>query len=428
MSESSPTPRQRLETCVNRLLAGPWRFIQLRGEALGLSSIGGDDVDLLGTRQSVDALARAAFDWARAGDCHFRIDARDRCKTRFTLISPDGSERLELDLWIELWQIDRRNQCLTYQECEAVLEEEPAAIRRLPVMLETCVYIHHLASKRKDLSGPSATARLHHYLAACRENGHTVLAAELERVLREKSIEPATLAEFMAPLDAAIRMPAARSPRRRLARLRDKLADAWLGMPRRVSMISVMGCDGAGKTTLARKLAEDTATFSGVFTGKHLYRKCWCYKLTVIFIRPLLFQDREKYDETMAPVVYLRACLGLRLKLLGSSGRIRLIDRSLMDFLMVDRKTDHPRFCRSVWLARFFGRRIPVIHCVLPYEKVLERKDEMTRAGHDAYDVSMGLHHSRRVPTDYVVFNNSGTLEDSARAAARVIAWMKTAE
>lgn len=428
MSESPPSSRQRLEACVKRLLDGPWRFIQLRGEPLGIDSIGGDDVDLLGSRDSVDALARAAFDWARGGDCHFRIDARDRCKTRFTLISLDASERLELDLWIELWQIDRRKQCLTYQECEAALAEPPAAVRRLSVILETCVYVHHLASKKKSIAGPSATQRLTHYLATCREYGHILLATELERILREERIEPAALAEFKAPLDAAIRMPDAESPRCKLARLRDKFVDAWLGMPRRVSMISVMGCDGAGKTTLARRLAKDTETFSGVFTGKHLYRKCWFYKLTVIFIRPLLFQDREKYDETMAPFVYLRACLGLRLKLLGFAKRIRLIDRSLMDFLMIDRKTDHPRFCLSAWLSRWFGRRIPVIHCVLPYEKVLERKEEMTRAGHDAYDVSMFLCHSRRVPADYVVFNNSGTLEMSAEAAARVIAWIKTAD
>ena len=52
----------------------------------------------------------------------------------------------------------------------------------------------------------------------------------------------------------------------------------------------------------------------------------------------------------MAPLVYLRGSLGLRLKLLNASQRILLIDRSLVDFLMIDRKTDHPRFSRCLWL------------------------------------------------------------------------------
>jgi hypothetical protein len=232
--------------------------------------------------------------------------------------------------------------------------------------------------------------------------------------------------EFTDPLDASIRMREAASFQRRMAKFTDKLASARLGAPRRVSLVSVMGCDGAGTTTLARRLTDDLDFISGVLTGKHLYRKSWFYKLTVIFIRPLLFQDREKYDETLAPFVYLRACLGLRIKLWKKRGQVRLIDRSITDFLMVDRKTDHPRFCRSLWLARFFGRRIPIIHCVLPYARVLERKNEMTEAGHDAYDTAMFQHLSRRVPTDYVVFNNSGTLDEAAVAAGRIIAWMRS--
>jgi hypothetical protein len=424
MHTVAPSSRQRLEACVLRLLGGSWRFIQLRGEPLGIHHIGGDDVDLLGTRDSVDALCRAAFDWARAGDCHFRIDERNRRKVRFTLISMDGSERLELDIWLELWQVDRRTRCLTYLNCEPLLSGPPAAIRRLPIALEACVYVQHLVSKNKDITGSSATERLGRYITACGESGHAALSAGLERILREKEIDATTLAEFLAPLEAAVPMPSGQSE---LAKLSEKIADGWLGMPRRLSIISVMGCDGAGKTTLAGKIAEDCDTFRGVFTGKHLFRKSFIYKLSVIFIRPLLFQSREKYDETMAPLVYLRGSLGLRLKLLNASQRILLIDRSLVDFLMIDRKTDHPRFSRCLWLSRFFGRRIPVIHCVLPYEELVERKDEMTRAGHDSYDVAMCLHHSRRTPTDYVVFNNSGTLDSSAEAVKRIITWMQAA-
>jgi thymidylate kinase len=182
-----------------------------------------------------------------------------------------------------------------------------------------------------------------------------------------------------------------------------------------------MGCDGSGKTTLASAIAASHADIEGVLTGKHLYRKSWLYKLLVIFVRPLLLQDREHFDETFAPVAYLRACIGLRLKLWRRTRGVLLMDRSLADFLYVGRKTESPQFCRSLWLSRVIGRRIPVVHFILPFERVRERKQEMTRAGHAAYDAAMFRHFTQRAPTDYVAFNNAGAVTPGAEALGRIL-------
>jgi hypothetical protein len=411
----------KLRLCVERIASGPWSFVQLRGDTFGPSHIDGDDVDLLGTLDSVQSLCDAAFEWARAGECHLRVIARDRFKTALSLISINGEHRLDLDLWIELWQIDNRHSCLRYEDCENHLENLQGTIRRLPLPLETAVYIHHLVSKRKNLSGESTRERLAGYESACANIEEPDLADAVANIRTHAEID----ASRTKPFDVLIHHSFPHFQRRKgPSFLWKKFLSTWPHIPRRTWLISVMGCDGAGKTTLANQLVNDDPSIGGVLTGKHLYRKSIFYKLTVIFIRPLLFQSRERYDETIAPFVYLRACLGLRFKLWKHRDHLWLIDRSILDFLMVDRKSDVPRFSRFLWLARFFGVRIPVIHCVLPYERVIERKQEVTEAGHDAYDTLMFRELSRRVPTDYVVFNNSGSLDDSALAAASILRWM----
>lgn len=412
----------KLRLCVERIASGPWRFVQLRGNDFGPDHIDADDVDLLGSRESVESLIKAAFAWARGGECHLRVTARDRSKTALSLISMDGTHRLDLDLWIELWQIDNRSACLRYEDCEHQLENLHGSIRRLPLPLETAVYIHHLVSKQKDLTGESARKRLAGYEAACANIEESGLADAVANIRTHAEIDASRTKPFDALIHHAFpHLQRGKGP----AFLWGKFLSSWPHIPRRTWLVSVMGCDGAGKTTLANQLVNDDPSIGGVLTGKHLYRKSILYKLTVIFIRPLLFQSRERYDETIAPFVYLRACLGLRLKLWKYRNRLYLIDRTILDFLMVDRKSDIPRFSRFLWLARFFGIRIPVIHCVLPYARVMERKQEVTEAGHDAYDTLMFRELSGRVPTDYVVFNNSGSLDDSASAAASILRWMR---
>jgi len=67
------------------------------------------------------------------------------------------------------------------------------------------------------------------------------------------------------------------------------------------------------------------------------------------------------------------------------------------------------------------GCRVPTIHCCVSFENVMRRKQEMTAAGHAAYDRDMFLAHTQRVPTDYVGFNNDQTLEAAQAALARIL-------
>lgn len=414
----SDSSRDDLSGCLKQLQQGPWRFLQLRGNPIDDSAIDDDDVDLLGSRASVDLLIGAAFGWMKAGKCHLRVTAKKSDKVELTLFSLDGQHQVQFDLWIQLAQLDRGRSQICFHDCASHVTNTQAAITRLPIDLEACIYLHHLICKRKDLASQSVQDRLASYSDGCREAGIRDLAALLEQVRTDKQISPATEQFTLSRLNSTL------CPKRCQSSVRsalNRVRQSWLLPPRTTSMMSIMGCDGAGKTTLAERLAEQSPQTFRTFTGKHLYRKSLSYKLAVIFLRPLITRSRERFDEILAPCLYLRACLSLSWRLLFRKRRT-LVDRSLVDFLYVDRKTDRPAFCRSSWLIGWFGRRIPTVHCHVSFENVIQRKQEMTAAGHSAYDRDMFDHFTRRVPTDYVAFNNDGSLSESLPALSKILA------
>jgi hypothetical protein len=415
--DSPPDPRAGLRACLLDLQRGPWKFILLRNGPLGEEAIDGDDIDLLGARASVEALLDAALGWVRAGRCHVRVRATQDAKVALGLLSTDGGHQVELDLWIELRQLDNRRRMLTYETCAAAATNPEDAIQRLPVDLEASIFLHHLVARRKRVDDPKQQARLAAYVSACRGAGHAGLAEALAAVATANRVDAAAQALTLRLLEQRFPLGQPSVLRRALAGLRA----AWLAPRASRRVLTLMGCDGCGKTSLGRLLAARRKDAHSFYTGKHLYRKSVLYKLLVIFVRPLLFQGREKFDDTFAPLAYLLACVRLRLKCLRPRRGVVLIDRSLLDFLYLARKTDTPRFSGCLGLARVFGIRVPHIHLLVPFERLRERKQEMTQAGHAAYDAAMFRHFTRRCPTDYLAFDNRGTLEESAAALDRIL-------
>ncbi|AGK57323.1 hypothetical protein HYPDE_28218 [Hyphomicrobium denitrificans 1NES1] len=182
-----------------------------------------------------------------------------------------------------------------------------------------------------------------------------------------------------------------------------------------------MGCDGSGKTSIIKRLRESEPERFKSYVGKRLYRNSILYKIAVTLIRPLLFQGREKFDDTLAPFNYLRAAAALPLLNIFSGSRLTLVDRALTDFLIVNRKSDNPRLHWASGLARIFGQRIPIVHLLVPQERLSQRKREMTKTGHAKYDRMLFDCLSLRTPTMYVLFHNGGGIEKSAASARNII-------
>ena len=408
-----------LAACITGITTGPWLFVQLRGSAVTPEQvIDSDDVDLLCNRENIYRLFDKAFDWVKEGLCHIRITSRRTEKIQLTLISIDGRHRAIFDLWVHLWQINQGRNLLYFDICLPLLKDRIGVVR-LPVDIETCLYIHHLVSKKKDLSKHKVKERLVNYHAQCISEKHTRIAALVDAIIAVGIITPEVSASAMANIEELINSKKLWLPR--LRRFVSKIRAVLIGPPRRLNLASIMGCDGVGKTTLIRELPVYLGKKVKTVTGKHLYRKSILFKLAVIFIRPLLFQSRERFDESLAPLIYIRAAIGLRLMSLLNRSRFCLVDRSIVDFLVLDRKTDNPRFSRFRWLTTVLGFRILNVHCLVDWDTVVQRKQEVTETGYAVYNMKMFRHLSRQTPTDYLLFNNDGGIEDSAAALARCL-------
>ncbi len=338
----------------------------------------------------------------------------------------NGAHRIELDLWIELWQIERGARMLTFADCQSAIIAHTGAIGRLPIHLEACTYVHHLASKKRDLNTQGVRRRVRFYQQSLQKDGPATLTSLFEDLNDGKSINDDMLHQTKEMLGSQLQtMFKTASVSIRVFVLLTKLRAWILDAPRKTTMIAIMGCDGVGKTSIMRSLLDSSPQVQHLFTGKHLYRKSLIYKLMVALVRPLMRSPREKFDEQLALFAYIRASIALSLKFwrisLSSRSGLTLIDRSLADFIYVNRKTDKPRFCRGHQISRLLGLRVPVVHLIVDHEILMQRKLEFTRKGHEIYDLDMQSYHSGRNPTNYTVFNNSQSLDNSTTALSNLM-------
>lgn len=404
--------KSSLAYCIDCILKGPWKFIQLRGNTLSDEDINRGDVDLLGSDDSIDALISETFRWVRAGHCHIHISSRKPRKKMLIIYSLDGRSKLVLDLWSSIPQIIGSNCSVTFAGLCSATERSGSrsSLYRLPLSLEACLYLHHLSAKGKDLKSEHVRRRLEAYAKQVDDDR---IVKVIDSTLKQERVEASVLELALSLLRKEDLLGKQDHVRR--------IYPAHLKCRSGGELLCVMGCDGVGKTSLSAEIGDALTPPAKQFKGKHLYRKSLVYKFTVIFFRPFLFQSREGYDESIAVFVYLRACLGLWSKRLFHKERVMLIDRNVVDFLMLKRKTDRPRWSIFLFLTSFFGNRIPAVHCVADFETVAARKLEITKKGHSAYDKMLFKHFAHRVPTEYTLYNNSGELAESKKAFLNII-------
>ena len=422
MQATSSPARDALDRCVEELQHGDWKFIRLRAQGKESDYINNDDIDLLGTRQSVKKLLAQAFIWSKEGKCHLRVHSSSPYKVCLQLFSTDAQHHLTLDLWTELWQIDRKNQKLTYEICASHLLDSPSSIQQLPILLEACIFIHHLICKKKNITTEKQLNRLHYYQEKCLAENHTQLADALLSVIQKKRLTQEIESISLQLIHKHLSLHQQATWKRSMQKAAAALHSSYHRIPSTPKFITIMGCDGSGKTTLSRQIKQSEPNHFSLYTGKHLYRKWIIYKLLVIFLRPILFQKREKFDDTLAPLIYLLAAIRLRWKNLFSNKKTTLIDRSIVDFLMLERKTDLPHFSRFYWLTKCIGLRLPHIHVIVPYQQLSMRKLEMTEKGHARYDELMFEALTGRSPSDHTIFSNHSSLEDSTHALQKIMA------
>lgn len=393
----------------------------LRETRLDASCIDRGDVDLLGTPDAVAALTRRAFALARDGVCHARVRRERADKVQLELLSLDLRRRIVFDLWLEVWQLDGGRRGLRFDDVSSRLERR-GGLLRMPPDLEASVYVHHLATKRKDLASLAVKARLDHYASACAAADAPDLADALRR-LRDEHLPPT---ELLDQTRAVIRQATGGRPWRRGGPGWRRTWTRGLGsspfVPRGAPLVAIVGCDGAGKTSLSESIERSDPDHFSARLGKQLYRRWLPFRLLYRGSELTIRTTQERIDELLAPFAFGLAWLSLwKLQLRRNRERdatLVLTDRALMDFLYVERKSDQPRFSWATRVLAPLAVGIPAVHLIVAHDVLRARKDEMTLAGHEAYDADTFRCYTSARAFDYLALANAGSLEPTAGALA----------
>jgi hypothetical protein len=429
VGRESGTARQQLVAILDELKAGGpdanYRFILLRETPLDERCVSEGDIDLLATEEDVARLLAHLESLVVAGRCAYRVNRRTNAKTNLLIFSTDGAEFLRFDLWIDLWQLSKGRECLRFRDVAHLLPTGAAGLLRLPVAVETAIYLHHLSTKRRDLSSQSATQRLNWYAEQLKASGNTALTAHVEAILATKRMPNEILNDALELIHFHKR-PALPDETVWQKRIWQKLKRALTESQKHPRAIALIGCDGAGKTTMSNGLKSlDHSPVSGLCVAKQLYRRSLAYRLAKVVFKNVLRFSKDTVDDALSPVLFAIAAVRLRLRLMmrGVFQRrgLLLLDRSLVCFLYGQRKTDAPQFSRGTGISGMIGPSLPVIHLHVDQQLLRNRKNEVTETGHAAFDRDMNTFYTSRVGTDYVSFNNSGDATSSIAAVARII-------
>jgi thymidylate kinase len=389
---------------------GGYEFILLRETPLDEGCVDCGDIDLLGTRSSVDAfLARVSEVCAERGQS-FRVRRRKPEKTQVSLLSTDLRHQIVFDLWTELWQVFRGRRCLRFRDLHRLCERGGSCLRRLPADVEWAVYGQHLAFKRKDLSSAGVQERLHFYAAALEAQGHRDLAESARGIARMKLLGKPELALLESTLSGALptKYFANAWARRWSHSLRSWVARRVRDRRLR-GVIAVVGVDGVGKTTIGAALGSTGAADGSRqhVVGKSLFRESWVFRKLYAWNRRLPKARRlrrERIDDLLAPLAFLVAAVRVRRSL--RLGAVVLVDRYLADFLYLKRKTDRSRFSLLADLLKPLCPPVRVVHLSVPHSVLQGRKTEITVTGMRRYEESMRAFYSARGWVDYLRFNN----------------------
>ena len=404
------------------------RFVLLRETPLDAAALDAGDIDLLGTRASVDALLAHLDVSCRELELNLFVERTGPRKTRVSLCSPDLAHELQFDLWTDLWQLDGGRRSLRWRDVAPLCRHAPAGFARMPLRLEAAVYVEHLRAKRKDLGSAGVRRRLEHYAAALHAASGTPdeLGAELSAVAAAApaALPAKLLGLAVSTLEHALgRRHRWRTPWRRLEDALRRARSRLERPPPGARAVALVGPDGIGKSTVGKALVASDAGWDEYVLGKALYRRSLLFRGIYKLNRGTGARlSQERIDEALAGLAFPTAVLRLRRRLAAARDRALVIDRFAADFLYVGRKADRARFSRWGWLASLLYVSLPVVHMTAPYAVLSGRKQEISEAGLLRYERDMTRFYTRRSRVCYLRFANHGTAEEAVRLLGRQLA------
>jgi hypothetical protein len=405
-----------------------------------------DDIDLLVTAETRDKLLETAYQFATAGHLHFRIQQTRDEKIRLTLWNMDATHSLKIDLWSSITQCGRwkRNTTISAETLfphrvrsdsagadpgtTDPLEHWPA-ICRLPAELEFCLYVLHLATRRRDLLSPPVVERLRLLRDRLRSQSMSGTRWLVDLAERISALPGLTATEWIPALcyieqrcgDTAgliMHHRPRQYSRRVVAGMR-----RWLTGSK--PWIEFSGCDGIGKSTVLRRIANSGHGMK-VGVAKKLYRRCLTYQLLGGLIRRCCRWSRCQLDDQFASLLTLRAavtwCLLLLLRRLSPGEQpTMLLDRSVADSLILNRKTDTPRPAAVSRLIAPVLASISSVQLIGNWKTLQSRKAEMTATGCERYQQLLFRRALNSHACDVLLFSNVSDEVHSSLALTRCL-------
>jgi thymidylate kinase len=401
-------------------------FAQIRERELSEQvALSDGDYDYFVADDSIEVFLSMLHTEAAASCLPLLICRQKREKAKVTIFSPDGRDRILLDLWIRLEVKDPSRRTRRYLFSRDVVPhlEARGGITRLRPDVEAIYYASHLYTKKKDLAAPGVQVRLAHYAEAT--EGSPEVAALLRALIGGGAAKDAALAANDLLLQMGLLHPKFKGPS--LAEdlntlVEDRIHKFKRKLVAKRKYIAVVGPDGVGKTTLIGAATSCLAQGGRYFRFKKLYRQAVLYKLLHRSLRKkhnLLantkLEKNQIDDRTGMLVFWLAWSRSYLLALRNLRASFTLVDRYYFELLIRDlRFTELLPTLRPTWCSML--RHIPsprlVLHLDAPNDVIAARNDELRSEGVDFYRAQMfALAQLRGVPF-YLYLNTSNSVDD----------------
>ncbi len=399
------------------------------------TALSGGDYDYLLPAQQFSAFLSLLFSVMSRAWVNFSIEQTKPEKLVIHLHEAAENANITLEIWSHLEVKDPASQGqIRFDELRPHLTQQPAGGYRLPLAIEGCYYLSHLATKRKSLSLPEVQRRLEHYRLAAEAQGEVQLLTLLTQLQQGGS-----LAEVARLANQRLQALGVLHPKSQgISGFRQRLTDVWHRLQRRHlkalsrrRIIAFVGPDGVGKSTLVEECRPLLPARASYFRFKKMFRGSLLYALLYRWRYPALARQhggdlpKNEFDEIQAQPLFWIAWLNfpllwLRARLFG----YQLSDRYYSDLLFrhLRRAQEAASLCAN-W--RTLARHIPKPAWQLQLDAdtsvILARKQELPAAAIDFYRGEVFAIYQAN-PAPFYTYLNTGHPLAHSRATLRLAA------
>jgi len=369
-------------------------------------------------------------------ECSFLLDRKKTNKTRAIIYDHSSQNSLVLEFWTTL-EVRNDSSIFPYIEWEKI---QPHVFRNeagyfLNIDFEALYYLSHLLTKRKNISEESVKKRLLYYKnhkdldASVRKLYERLeLLHDIETIGREAN-------KIMIRQDILDRSCRADAVKRKIHQVFSRADEILFNKNRANRLISILGPDGVGKTSLIRGISEEIG--SGVYTYrfKNYYRGAIIYRLLYPLIKMYVqnknktLYQRNQVEELYVYPIFLLSVLRYHLNIKRLFSRnIQITDRYFHDYILTGSRLNEDRIERHhKWekMLKIIPRTLAIVQVDADNQSIHSRRSEISSEQIDGFRKEYFYLSMLSFSNFYVYLNNSCELKDGIRTLQYFLKRMK---